>query len=689
MNIRLYELNAADTDFGITDEEIAAIDAEPEDKTRPASVVIGQQRAVRAIGFGMGMRAKGYNIYVSGLPGTGKRTAITKILEVPGNAATTDGRRLHDLVYVNNFRQPDCPVILYFEAGRGSAFKEALGRLADNLRKSLSGLEEGATRIVTAIRQEVTALRQEFQEPKTAEYFSALEEDLVQHSRLFAGDYADDPSVEPPAFRYGANLIVDNSASKNSPVIFETWPDYAAIFGNQESAGEGRSHFMLIRAGSLIRASGGFLVLRAEDIINEEDAWNSLKRALEAGYAEIRAVPSPFYPVPSSLKPEAIRIDTKIVMVGNENTYDAFYNTDEDFPKLFKVHAEFNSVMERDAAGVREYIRFIRTICAAENLPAFDYSGIAAILEYGVRVAEFRSQLTSRFSLIADLIREAAHWTLLEGGKIASRSAVERALAERRFFYNLPECKIDEQILSGELIIPLSGKTVGRINGLGIVDRGYYAFGRPLVITARTAPGNDGVINIEREAGLSGGIHDKGILIIEGYLRAMYAGKFPVSIRASICFEQSYIEVDGDSASSTEMYALLSSVGGIPLRQDIAATGSVNQMGDIQPVGGVSEKIEGFYEVCRKTGLSGKQGVIIPRLNIPSLILSAEVQKALREGMFHIYAVSTVDEGLEILSGLPVGKRNARGGFPERSVNGKVMRRLKEMALLVKKFGDN
>jgi predicted ATP-dependent protease len=236
--------------------------------------------------------------------------------------------------------------------------------------------------------------------------------------------------------------------------------------------------------------------------------------------------------------------------------------------------------------------------------------------------------------------------------------------------------------------MPLAGKTVGRVNGLGIIDRGYYAFGRPLAITARSAPGHEGLINIEREAGLSGGIHDKGLLIIEGYLQARYTDSFPVSIRASICFEQSYIEIDGDSASSAEIYALLSSIGNFPLRQDIAVTGSVNQMGDIQPVGGVSEKIEGFYEICRKTGLSGKQGVIIPRLNIPGLVLCAAVQKALREGSFHIYAVSSVEEGIEILSGLPAGKSNSRGDFHKRSVNGKVMSRLKKMALLVKEFGD-
>ncbi|MDR1626423.1 MAG: AAA family ATPase [Spirochaetia bacterium] len=686
MNIRAYELDCSDTDFGIADEEIAAFDGEGGDTRGGLPVVIGQERAVRALGFGMDMRAKGYNIYVTGLPGTGKRTAITKILRERAEAAGAGCGGLRDIVYVNNFRQPECPVVLYFRAGQGRAFKEALGRMADNLRARLPGLGEQEMR--AAIGGEVEALRGEFPEAKTAEYLGALEEDLALHSRLFTEEYAEDPLVEPPAFRYGANLVVDNSGAKTPPVIFETWPDYAAIFGNQEPAGEGRSHFMLIRAGSLIKASGGFLVLRAEDIINEEDAWNSLKRALEAGFAEIRAVPNPFFPVASGLKPEAISIDTKVIMVGNENTYDVFYNTDEDFPKLFKVHAEFDSVMERDGEGVRGYIRFIRTLCAGEGLAPFDHSGIAAVLEYGVRASEFRGKLITRFSLIADLVREAAHWALRGGQQSVGRALVERALEERSFLYNLPECKIDEQILSGELIMPLKGKTVGRVNGLGIIDRGYYAFGRPLAISSRTAAGHDGVINIEREAGLSGGIHDKGLLIIEGYLRAKYADSFPVSIRASICFEQSYIEIDGDSASSAEIYALLSSIGDFPLRQDLAVTGSVNQMGDIQPVGGVSEKIEGFHAVCQKTGLSGSQGVLIPRLNLPNLTLSPQVQKALKEGVFHIYAVSTVEEGLEILSGLPAGRRNSRGAFPGRSVNGKVHRRLREMALLVKKFGD-
>ncbi|MDR1933755.1 MAG: AAA family ATPase, partial [Spirochaetales bacterium] len=468
MSIHAYEVDPADIAFGITDSEIAAFDAEkPEDGggESPASI-IGQERAVRAIGLGMGIRAKGYNIYVTGLPGTGKRTAITKILDVRAAQA----RALCDLAYVNNFRQPDSPLILRFEAGRGGVFKQALERLVDNLKKALSRRKTPAA-AAPAIQAEVKALRGEFSGPKVSGYLAALEEDLAQNFHLFTESFSDDPSVEPPAYRYGVNLIVDNRAGK-PPVIFETFPDHAAIFGNQEPAGEGRSHFMLLRAGSLIRASGGFLILRAEDLLNEEDAWNSLKRALEDGRTEIRNPPNPFYSVPSPLKPEAVEIDTKIILLGNENTYDYLYNADDDFPKLFKVHAEFDSVMDRDKRGVREYINFIRRLTAEEALPDFDYSGLAAVLEYGVRVGEFRSKLTTRFSLIAGLIREAGYWASLAGGKTVNRAMVARALDERRFLHNLPEAKIDEQILSGELLLSLRGKAVGRINGLGIIDRG-------------------------------------------------------------------------------------------------------------------------------------------------------------------------------------------------------------------------
>ncbi|MCL1817515.1 MAG: AAA family ATPase, partial [Spirochaetaceae bacterium] len=677
------KVDPADIRFGITEGEIAALEASASGASF-AAPVIGQERAVRAIALGMGIRAKGYNIYVTGLPGTGKRTAVTKILEA-SRADNASG--LRDLVYVNNFRQPEAPLVLSFAAGRGSVFRDALIRLVDNLKNALAGRRTREAAL-PAIQSQTGELRREFSEPGARTYFDSLEEDLGRNFRLFAEDFSDDPSVEPPAWRYGANLIVDNSAGR-TPVIFETFPDYAAIFGNMEPAGEGRSHFMLIRAGSLIRASGGFLILRAEDIVSEEDAWNSLKRALENGFAEIRAVPNPFYPAAAGLKPEAIRIDTKVVVMGNENTYDALYHTDEDFSKLFKVHAEFDCVMDRDERGMSEYLGFIRGICAEEKLPEFRPAASAAVLEYGARMSELRSKLTTRFSLIADLVREASHWARRGGKDSVERCDVGRALEERRFLAGLPERKIDEQILCGEILMSLTGRETGRINGLGIIDRGYYAFGRPLVITARASPGHDGIVNIERESGLSGEIHDKGILIIEGYLRALYATDFPLSLWASICFEQSYMEVDGDSAAAAEICALLSALADAPLRQDLALTGSINQMGEVQPVGGVSEKIEGFYEVCRKTGLTGTQGVIIPRLNMDSLVLTESAQAALREGSFHLYAVSTVDQGMEILTGLPAGRKNGQGAFPANSLNSKVHRRLREMAKLVKDFGGN
>jgi len=306
-----------------------------------------------------------------------------------------------------------------------------------------------------------------------------------------------------------------------------------------------------------------------------------------------------------------------------------------------------------------------------------------------VRLSEFRDRLSTRFSLIADILRESGYWARKAGSGHIDRQAVEQAIEKRMYFSNLPEEKIDDQILSGELLISVTERAVGRINGLAIVDRGYYSFARPILITARTAPGDAGIVNIEREAGLSGEIHDKGVYILEGFLHSKYARTFPLSIHASVAFEQSYVEVDGDSASSPEVYVLLSAIAEIPLRQDIAVTGSVNQMGEIQPVGGISEKVEGFFEVCKKVGLTGQQGIVIPRQNLPNLILSREVQKAVEGGTFHIYSIETVDEGLEILSGLPAGAPTENGGFDAGSINARVAHRLEEMAHQVKSFGGS
>ena len=792
-------VKSEDLAFGISDEEIRRLDTEEVERF----TIIGQERAVKALGMGTEIAASGYNIYVSGMPGTGRKTTVRKILEAYQPATL----KVKDIAYVYNFNNPDSPRVLYFKPGDALRFKRELRNAVENIRDAIKARLEGEffrsqrdriiaereqeeNRVITdfekrlasegftlvemedgegrmsdvlplykgkprdfdelarflskgeiteahfnALREkyhrfvdemkilfqdlrkkrnqmedrldqlrsevvqidvevELDHLRANFPDPKIKMYLLELQGDILQHVGWFVEEEPPKEGAQNPVFlRYGVNVLVDHSKTTRPPVLFESHPDTVTLFGNQEPAfdgtGEPKISYLTLRPGSLIRASGGFLVLWAEDLLNEEDAWLTLKRALQDGYTEIRYQTNPYFPQVVGLKPEPVQIDTKIILIGNESTYDFLYNTDEDFPKLFKITAEFDSVMERSEESTRQYMGFARKVCAEERLLPIGTSGLAAIVEYGARVSEFRNKLTTRFSLIADLIRESDYWARRKGLSSIERTAVESALEERKFLYNLPEEKIDEQFLSGEILISLDGTAIGKINGLAILDRGYYSFGRPVVITARTAPGHDGIINIERESGLSGEIHDKGVFILQGYLQTMYARDFPLSIRASICFEQSYIEVDGDSASSAEIYALLSAIAEIPLRQDLAVTGSMNQIGEIQPVGSVTEKIEGFYEICKKTGLTGTQGVIIPRLNLPNVMLGKEVQQAVRDGVFHVYAISTVAEGIEILTGIPAGVRGVKGTFPPDTVNGMVEKRLREMALLVKDFGGN
>ena len=580
-------------------------------------------------------------------------------------------------------------------------FMDEMKQIFQDLRSDRMTVEEQLEELqVQLLRPELEALvariRLDYPDARIHHYLDELTEDVLENLVLFRGDEDTKEESEPLSlWRYDVNIVVDHADTKHVPVVFESHPDFHKLFGSQESisdpAGERQSTFMQLRAGSLLQASGGmggFLVLRAEDILSEEDSWNGLKHALQDGFTEIRGAATPFAPGPS-LKPEPVEVSVKAIIMGNEQIYDYLYNVDEEFQKLFKVPAEFDSVMVRDEHATREYIGFIRMICRDENLRPVDHSGIAAIIEHGVRLSEFRDRLSTQFSKIADLIREGDYWAARQHNSTIGRAEIARALLERKFLYDLPESKIDEQILSGELLIAVSGAAIGRLNGLAVLDRGYYSFARPMLITARVAPGNNGIINIERESGLSGEIHDKGVYILDGFLQSTYARDFPLSVNASVAFEQSYVEVDGDSASSAEVYAILSAIGSIPLRQDIAVTGSVNQMGQIQPVGGISDKVEGYYEICRKIGVTGTQGVIIPKQNLPNLILNEDVQTAVRNGEFHIYAVETIDEGLEILTGRPAGTRDEGGAFPAESINGEVERRLREMALQVKDFGGN
>ncbi len=535
-------------------------------------------------------------------------------------------------------------------------------------------------------------VRREFPEGTVDRYLREFADDVVDNLDLHIND---DPSksdeIDQELLRYSVNVIVDHTETSTPPILFESHPDYHKLFGTQNTQPEQevRFGFLGLRGGSVVQASGGYLVLRAQDVLTQEDVWNALKRVIQDGITEIRTPTAPYGVPVQSLKPDPIPVSVKVILMGSEHIYDLLFHTDEDFGELFKVLSEFDSVMDNTAASQRNYLNFIDSICSDEGLAQCDDSGKAAVLEYGVYLSEFRSKLSTRFALIADLLRESSHWARSAGRTAIDREAVEKARDVRRYLHNLPEEKFDEQIASGEMILQVDGSRIGSINGLSVLDRGYYAFGRPMLITARVAPGTDGIINIERESGLSGELHDKGVYIIQGFLQATYARDFPLSINASIGFEQSYVEIDGDSASSTEIYVLLSAIGDIPLRQDIAVTGSVNQFGQIQPVGGISEKIEGFHATCKLMGITGAQGVIIPRTNVQNLVLSREVQAAVRDETFHIYAISTVDEGMEILTDREAGKPDKRGRFPGNSINGVVERRLREMAQQVKDFSGD
>lgn len=559
----------------------------------------------------------------------------------------------------------------------------------EDMERSLDELTIAAAR--PDIDRAFAPLRERFASGPVAGHIERLMDDAQQHLDFFLPDGPEkDEDGSPPLSRYRVNVLIDHSDSDHAPIVFERNPDYPTLFGTHEpvpeESSEHRSGFMTVRAGSLLRASGGYLVLRAEDILPQEESWNALKRTLQYGVTEIRPAPMPFPQPGAGLKIDGIPVDVKVIITGSEYIYELLYAGDEEVQKLFKIPAEFDSVMPRTEETLAQYVHFMRFIAREEGLAEIDHCAMAAVAEYGVRLSEFRDKLSTRFSMIADLIREAHHFRG-ENERI-TRQAVERAIDERRFLFSLPEEKIDEQIVSGELLIGVTGTAVGRINGLAVIDRGYYSFGRPLLITASAAPGEDGIINIERESGLSGEIHDKGVYIIAGFLRSTYARRFPLALEASIAFEQSYIEVDGDSASSAEVFALLSSVGELPLRQDIAVTGSINQMGEMQSVGGISEKIEGFYEVCRKLGITGRQGVLIPAGNRANLILSHEVQRAINAGEFHIYAVSRVDEGMEVLTGIVAGDRGRDGRYPKGTINETIEANLDDMARRMKQHGD-
>ncbi len=764
----------------------------------PLREIIGQERAVRALRFGLKARERGFNIYVAGMPGTGRVTAISDFLEEMAKGMPVPP----DWCYVYDFRDPMRPKALKLPPGTGAELRSDMERFVSEARKALTTAfesQEYARRreeIVEAVQRESRELAEEIDriarregfllqrspiglliipvvegKPVTEQEFGllppalrreiqskreALEEkvrvvlgqlreaerkvdeavrELNRRVAIFAmepllntllekyGSLEDVKSYlrevhkdilenlililskgreqkrlpiqipeasEDPTERYRVNLIVDNSRLKGAPVVMELNPAYHNLLGKIEK--EARfgvlfTDYTMIRCGSAHRANGGFLVVPVEELLSNPLSWEGLKRALMNSRLEIEEITERLgLWTAKTLRPEPIPFDAKVILIGSPWLYHLLYVLDKDFKELFKVKAEFDTTMERNEDNIMKYASFICTLCRKEGLRHLDPSGIAAVIEYSSRLAEDKKKLSTLFANVSDIIRESNFHASEEGVDYISRRHVEKALEERVHRSSLIQNKIEEMIARGILLIDTEGEAVGQVNGLSVVDLGDYRFGRPSRVTASVGLGREGVIDIEREAKMGGPIHTKGVMILCGYLNGRYARDKPLSLSARLVFEQSYSGVEGDSASSAELYAILSALSGIPIRQYLAVTGSVNQKGEVQAIGGVNEKVEGFYQVCKAKGLNGRQGVVIPESNVQNLILKDEVVEAIKTGKFHIYPVRTVDEGMEILTGLEAGKRRPDGSFEEGTINYLVQRRLEEMAEAIKEY---
>ena len=542
----------------------------------------------------------------------------------------------------------------------------------------------------------ITELKQRHPQNRVQRYLDTVQEHMLAHLEWFkeGGPQAPagtPPGLPPPGERelfldYTVNVVVDNSEVQGAPVIVEDTPSYKNLFGTIDRVvdphGRVVTNFSRIKAGSLLRASGGYVLLNLEDALTEPMVWKTLKRTLQSNRIQIDTYdPFAFFTV-SALQPEPIPIQTKVVVMGHPSLYYLLYFNDSDFGRIFKVRADFVEEMDNTETHQTSYAHFIAGLCRQEGLHHFDRSGVEAIIEYGMRAVGDQQKLVSQLGLLADLVREASYTAGQAGVDTVSRSHVEQALQARIFRANHYEERIREFIQSGTILLDTIGSRVGQINGLSVLQLGDYSFGRPSRVTATTSMGTSGIVNIEREAKLSGSTHDKGVLILSGYLRQMYAQDKPLTLSASLCFEQSYGGIDGDSASSTELYALLSRLANLPLRQDLAVTGSVNQWGEVQAIGGVNEKIEGFFDVCVQHGLTSQQGVLIPQANVRNLMLRQDVVEAIRAGRFHVYPITHIDQGLALLTGVPAGDPTTEG-----TVHALVNVRLRQLAQDIAAFG--
>ena len=764
LNIDKYKVKVEDLKFNCSLDDI---DFKTTEDIQQSVGIIGQERAVSSIEFGLKMKHKGYNIYISGVSGIGKTNYAKYLI----NKNIKFNNNLKDWVYVNNFKNSNEPISLSFNAGVGKLFKNDIDDIIQKIqveipkvfeskeyeshnRLLMTELEDSIQSIIDELNEfsrpkgfkfqiterglmsipiredgslmgeselgnltptQIRELREKGlnlnkdskeyidrikncedvfknktseldrsvgkslvgfyakylldkygQDKKVNKYINDLCNDIVNNIYKFKKDNQNDDNKAMALLgimtnkkddkflnKYKVNLFIDNSEYKDSKIIVENNPTYYNLTGCIEYKNEMGSlttSFMEIKPGALHKANGGFLIINAKDLLSNAFSWDCLKRTLKTDKISIESLNKQYgYVVTSTLKPEPIDLDLKVILVGDYYYYSVLYNYEEDFRNLFKIMADFDVEISNNKENIYKTVQFIANKCNEFNLKHFDKSAVERIIEYSCRISDDKEKLSARLNKILDIVYEADAISDINK-QYVTKSDVEKAIRQKIYRNNKYEEKLNDMFRDGTLLIDLDGKKVGQINGLAVMGTGEYSFGKPSKITASTYRGRRGVINIEREIKQSGRIHDKGVLILSGYLGERYGKERPLSISTSITFEQNYNGVDGDSASSTELYAIISSMGNIPIKQYIAVTGSVSQKGEIQPIGGINEKIEGYFDICKMKGFTGNQGIIMPIQNVKNLILKDEVIEAVKQGIFNIYAISSIDEGLEILT---------------------------------------
>jgi len=579
---------------------------------------------------------------------------------------------------------------------------EAIGEIKSIERESAQKIEEWQSNVaLLTVNTHINYIKSKYKRHKKINHFlDSIKKDILKNISHFIAEDKNNaqqaqaaqnvkPELIKPWLNYRVNLFVDNSKLEGAPVIMDSNYSYHNIFGKLEYEnyyGALKTDYTMLKPGLLHEANGGYIIFQANDLLSNGLCYETLKKALRTKELGIENAADPRSSmVMISLKPEPIPLDLKVIIIGEENIYQTLLQMDNDFRKLFKIKVEFAEDAPITMENMNKLARFMAGYCKQEELPPLTKEAVAKMIEYASKIADSQDKLSTRFSDLAQIIGEAATWARMSRSKIVTAEHVEKALKESVERVKKYDSRYMEMIEENTLLIETQGFTTGQINGLTVMNIGTYSFGKPVKITANTYTGKSGIINVEREVELSGSSHSKGILILSGYLGEMFAQDIPLSLTASICFEQLYSGVDGDSASSTELYALLSSLSGVPINQAIAVTGSVNQKGEIQPIGGVNDKIEGFFQICKMRGLDGTHGVMIPKQNIKNLNLSEEIVQAVKTGKFHIYAISTIEEGIEILTGVPAGKKDSQGHFPAGSVNYLAYEKLKRYAQISQK----